>query len=97
MNWRDVPLASLELSVRAERVLLKAGYRTLGQIANATKDELMGLEGMGRRTVSEIRAAVDRCTTSVEPRTCDVVAWALANEHLIRAVMAGQARIVGGS
>jgi DNA-directed RNA polymerase subunit alpha len=51
---------SLELSTRTENALTNAGIRTVGGLARKGKDDLLALEGLGEKAVSEIRDALAR-------------------------------------
>lgn len=42
------------LSLRTQNVLLRAGYKTIGDVLNSTKTELMRVRNMGRKSLEEI-------------------------------------------
>lgn len=49
-------ITELELSVRSLNCLKRAGVRTLGDLAKLTKEKLMKMRNMGRKSVDEIIA-----------------------------------------
>jgi hypothetical protein len=54
----DQLIDELELPVRAHRVLTWAGLRRIEDVAAASDDELLGLEGLGVTSLQEIREAL---------------------------------------
>jgi hypothetical protein len=49
------PIDELPLSYRTRNALLRAGYERLGQIANLTDQDLMGIPGLGKESVFMLR------------------------------------------
>jgi DNA-directed RNA polymerase alpha subunit len=48
------PLRELELSVRAERILMELGCSTISDVLHVTLRDLDNARGCGRKTVAEI-------------------------------------------
>lgn len=51
---RDMPIEFLDLSVRSYNGLNKAGIRTLGNLADMTKDEVSKIRNLGKKSLREI-------------------------------------------
>lgn len=49
------PIERLDLSWRVYRRLLKAGYRTLGDITQLTKEQLIKMGGFGKKCLQEVK------------------------------------------
>jgi len=54
----DEPVSSLRLSVRARKVLEKAGVRTIAELIDTTPAEIMCWRNAGETTLDEIRAVL---------------------------------------
>jgi DNA-directed RNA polymerase subunit alpha len=57
---------TLELSTRTANALANAGIRTVGGLARKTSGDLLSLEGLGEKAVSEIRDALARYGLSIK-------------------------------
>jgi carbon monoxide dehydrogenase subunit G len=67
-----VPVDELGLPARAVASLRRAGLETAGQLAAATQDELIAIDGIGPASVDEIRAKLaDRGLTLGQPRAAE--------------------------
>ncbi len=62
----DLPIQSLTLSVRAKNALMKAGYRTLGDILDLDAETLSGIPNIGATTVRNILESVSRYREMIE-------------------------------
>ncbi|MBV9349598.1 MAG: DNA-directed RNA polymerase subunit alpha [Patescibacteria group bacterium] len=51
---------SLDLSTRTQNALAAAGIRTLGGLSRKSTEDLLGLEGLGEKAVTEIQTALAR-------------------------------------
>ena len=51
-------LGAFETSLQLETCLILGGYQTIGQLKDATDDELLRINGMGRKFLAELRALV---------------------------------------
>lgn len=51
---RNMSLEDLDFSVRTWKVLKRAGVRTLGDLAGKTVDDLLDVQGMGRKSLEEV-------------------------------------------
>jgi Bacterial RNA polymerase, alpha chain C terminal domain len=51
-------LGTIETSLRLETCLIRGGYQTIGQLKEATDDELLHVNGMGKKFLAELRALV---------------------------------------
>jgi DNA-directed RNA polymerase alpha subunit len=60
MALSQVKIEDCELSVRTARVLQENGYLTLGEVAEASDGQLLGLPQFGRRSLREIRDTIER-------------------------------------
>ncbi len=90
MTWQNIPIEELELSVRSNNCLLiSSPYRTVGEIAEATDDDLLRIPNLGRRSLREIREMIAYVRPPDEPRDpkSEIIRWALDHEPLIRALM----------
>lgn len=52
---RDLPIAELELSVRAFNCLKRAEINTIGELTDKTEDELTSVRNLGKKSVDEIK------------------------------------------
>lgn len=55
----EILVSSLELSVRSYNGLRRAGFTTLGQIAEISYDELSNIQNLGKRSIEEIIAKLE--------------------------------------
>jgi DNA-directed RNA polymerase alpha subunit len=53
-NWTEIDLC-LELSVRSTRILRENNITTLKQLRSMSDKELLGLKGLGKISLAEIR------------------------------------------
>lgn len=51
----SLPIKELELSVRSENCLLRAGIKTVGDLVQRTPEELLKIRNLGRKSLSEIQ------------------------------------------
>ncbi|HEX9680692.1 MAG TPA: DNA-directed RNA polymerase subunit alpha C-terminal domain-containing protein [Anaerolineales bacterium] len=54
----DLPIADLELGVRAEKALLQAGVATIGQAVERLQqgeEALLSIEGFGRKSLIDLK------------------------------------------
>ena len=58
-NILNMPIESLELSVRAYSCLKRGGYYTVGKLVEATADELHMLPSLGKKSFAEIVNKLD--------------------------------------
>lgn len=92
-NTVGIPIASLELSIRATNCLSNTRYKTIEDLEKASNDELRRIPRMGEKTIKEIRECI-RYIRGGYASPCDVVVqWALAHSNLILALMHGEAEI----
>jgi len=54
----DTPLACVLLSARIQNALNSAGFRTVGEVREASDATLLGLQDLGKKSVLELRAAL---------------------------------------
>ncbi len=54
-EYDNLPVAALELSVRATNCLQGANINTVGQLLRLSNQDLMGLANLGRKTLTELR------------------------------------------
>lgn len=57
---RPEPIEVLNLSVRAQHLLLSAGILTIPDLATKTESELLRIKGLGQKSLAEIMAALQR-------------------------------------
>lgn len=55
---RHISIEKLDLSQRAKNALWRGGYATLGDLLDATDQELLYVPGIGRGTLLEIQALI---------------------------------------
>ena len=58
-NILNMPIESLELSMRAYSCLKRGGYYTVGKLVEATADELLMLPSLGKKSFVEIVNKLD--------------------------------------
>ena len=58
-----------KMSKPAHRALAHAGYTRLAQLADATEKEVLGLHGMGPKSIRELRAALADAGLSFRPNS----------------------------
>lgn len=59
-RYDNEPIDILELSVRAEHCLERAGIETIGQLCAMTEAELGRLRNMGAKSVKEVKAKLEK-------------------------------------
>ncbi|MDJ0973447.1 MAG: DNA-directed RNA polymerase subunit alpha [Planctomycetota bacterium] len=55
----ELPIAAMDLSVRASNCLEAEGIQTIGELVSRTQDELMALKNFGRTSLKEITKKLD--------------------------------------
>ncbi len=55
----SLPIADLNLSMRAANTLRRGGLLTVGQVLKKTEDELLALRNFGRKECRELRGKLD--------------------------------------
>jgi len=55
----DMPVENLELSMRAYNCLRRSGLMTMGQVLEASEEELLALRNFGRKSYDELRTKLD--------------------------------------
>lgn len=55
----ELPIAAMDLSVRASNCLEAEGIQTIGELVSRTQDELMALKNFGRTSLKEIAKKID--------------------------------------
>jgi DNA-directed RNA polymerase alpha subunit len=58
VDWREIHIDTLELSVRTSNVLSRNGLLLLGQIAAMSDSDLFRLGNFGRKSLNEIREKI---------------------------------------
>jgi DNA-directed RNA polymerase subunit alpha len=53
------PIRDLELSIRSENCLLRAGVRTIGDLVQYTRDDLLKIRNLGKISLKEIEEKLD--------------------------------------
>lgn len=56
----SAPLASLGISVQPCHALMRAGYKTINQVAGLSDDQILTVRGIGVKFLLEIRTAIRR-------------------------------------
>ena len=54
-----LPISILDLPNRLQAALSREGYRTVGDVASLTEDELLSMRGVGERAVFQLQEALD--------------------------------------
>lgn len=62
----EVPVSAMELSIRAQHCLEKSMYTNVGQIARASKAELLAIRNLGEASYHEIRQEISRIMNALE-------------------------------
>lgn len=65
----SMPVRYLELSVRGEGVLRRAGLRTVGDVVGLTRETYSSLRQCGEKTVNEMEAVLAELGLSFRPAT----------------------------
>jgi DNA-directed RNA polymerase alpha subunit len=60
VQWTRRPVSALGLSVAQSYALHEAGYKTLGEVFDASDTELIACKGIATGTVAKIREALSR-------------------------------------
>lgn len=58
-NRLDMPIADLDLSVRASNCLDSAGIRTVGELTSMSEDDLLKIRSFGKTSLREIRRKLE--------------------------------------
>ena len=64
------PIDSLDLSVRAFRLLKMLGVRTVGQVTKLSRDDLRSIPHVGTTTVAEIETALEQLGLKLREADC---------------------------
>lgn len=62
----ETPLSELYLSVRTTRCLTHFGFRTVGDLAGKTDDELLGISQFGLKSLRELREVLKEHRLEIE-------------------------------
>ncbi len=65
-NLLSLPIKELELSVRSENCLLRAGIRTVGELIQKTPEELLKIRNLGKKSLNEIQEKLGRLGLSLK-------------------------------
>ena len=61
----ELPIAAMDLSVRASNCLEAEGIQTMADLVSRTQDELMALKNFGRTSLKEISKKLDEMNLSL--------------------------------
>ena len=59
----------LELSIRSENCLLRGGIQTIGDLLNRSRDDLLKIRNLGRKSLTEIEEKIAACGYSLSPNS----------------------------
>lgn len=59
-NLLSLPIKELELSVRSENCLLRAGIKTVGELIQKTPEELLKIRNLGKKSLIEIQEKLQK-------------------------------------
>ena len=95
MKWQNAKVADVELSVRATNVLQawRSGL-TLGEIDKMSDLELLRVPRLGKGGLKEVREVIRNVRAGGQSDSQELINWVLEHSHLVRAWIAGEARIV---
>jgi hypothetical protein len=66
-SWRGVSLTQVDLGARATNCLIRAGYRTLGDLDGAKLTTLMRISGFGKTTLTTVQEVLGSLETFPPP------------------------------
>lgn len=95
MDASKMPLDIAGLSVRSQNALLRAGYRTVGDLMDCSEEQLGTIRNLGKKSVDEILKLVDFYKNSAEEhvdildvakieeqkKSVDFETWILEEDH----------------
>ena len=59
----------LELSIRSENCLLRGGIQTIGELLQKSRDDLLKIRNLGRKSLNEIEEKIASCGYSLRPNS----------------------------
>jgi DNA-directed RNA polymerase subunit alpha len=59
----------LELSIRSENCLLRGGIQTIGDLLQKSRDDLLKIRNLGRKSLNEIEEKIASCGYTLKPNT----------------------------
>lgn len=65
-NLLSLPIKELELSVRSENCLLRAGIKTVGELIQKTPEELLKIRNLGKKSLIEIQEKLQKLGLSLK-------------------------------
>ncbi|MBQ7545316.1 MAG: DNA-directed RNA polymerase subunit alpha [Synergistaceae bacterium] len=63
----DRPIHELELSIRSENCLLRGGIQTIGDLLQKSRDDLLKIRNLGKKSLTEIEEKITSCGYSLQP------------------------------
>ena len=95
MDASKMPLDIAGLSVRSQNALLRAGYRTVGDLMDCSEEQLGSIRNLGKKSVDEILNLVhfyknsaekhvdilDEARIEKQEKIVDFDAWILDEDH----------------
>ncbi|KUK14073.1 MAG: DNA-directed RNA polymerase subunit alpha [Synergistetes bacterium] len=67
----SLPIKELELSVRSENCLLRAGIKTVGELVQKTPEELLKIRNLGKKSLVEIREKLQKLGLKLKEEKSD--------------------------
>ena len=61
------PIHELELSIRSENCLLRGGIQTIGDLVHKSREDLLKIRNLGRKSLTEIEEKIAACGYSLMP------------------------------
>ena len=61
------PIHELELSIRSENCLLRGGIQTIGDLLQKSRDDLLKIRNLGRKSLTEIEEKIAACGYQLMP------------------------------
>lgn len=61
------PIHELELSIRSENCLLRGGIQTIGDLLQKSRDDLLKIRNLGRKSLTEIEEKIAACGYKLMP------------------------------
>ena len=63
----DHPIHELELSIRSENCLLRGGIQTIGDLLQKSRDDLLKIRNLGKKSLTEIEEKIASCGYVLQP------------------------------
>lgn len=79
INFHNQPIDDLQLTIRSSNTLKFAGIYYVKELVSLTRDDLLKIQGLGRKSVIDIEEALEKDNLKLKQSEEDI-----ANQHKVR-------------